>query len=116
MFFPTGAPRPADSADNFSQRDACPRSITPGTSFWGILRRLTAKLIPEEPLMPGSSLPYQPIPQTLYTSAGLFRGYDLDDPASWSRTVDFEIYRHFVTEGRGAPRNPYIRMMQALHD
>lgn len=66
--------------------------------------------------MPGFDLPYQPVPQQLYTPADLFRGLDRQDPASWTRTTDFAIYRHFVTEGRGTPRNPYMGMMQALHD
>jgi predicted Rossmann-fold nucleotide-binding protein len=66
--------------------------------------------------MPEYSLPYEPIPQQLYTRTQLFQGFVSDDPASWARTKDFAIYRHFVTEGRGAPTNPYIGMMQALHD
>lgn len=66
--------------------------------------------------MPGFNLPYQPIPQGLYTSADLFQGFDPNDAACWTRTADFKIYRHFVIEGRGTPRNPYVRMMQALHD
>jgi predicted Rossmann-fold nucleotide-binding protein len=66
--------------------------------------------------MQGFSLPYQPIPQKLYTSTDLFRGFDAGEPGSWSKTVDFQIYRHFVVEGRGTPRNPYMGMMQALHD
>jgi len=66
--------------------------------------------------MQGFSLPYQPLPQSLYTSADLFSGFDPGDPTSWSRTVDFQIYRHFVVEGRSTPRNPYMGMMQALHD
>lgn len=66
--------------------------------------------------MPGFDLPYQPIPQRLYTSAELFKGFDRNDPSSWARTTDFEIYRHFVLEGRGTPHNPYMGMMQALHD
>ena len=66
--------------------------------------------------MQGFNLPYQPIPQRLYTRADLFRGFDPGQPASWGCTVDFEIYRHFVVEGRTTPRNPYMGMMQALHD
>jgi predicted Rossmann-fold nucleotide-binding protein len=66
--------------------------------------------------MSGFSLPYEPIPQQLYTFTALFQGYKSDDPASWGQTVDFAIYRHFVMEGRDAPTNPYIGMMQALHD
>ena len=66
--------------------------------------------------MQGFNLPYQPIPQALYTGADLFRGFEPGNAESWTRTLDFEIYRHFVTEGRSAPRNPYMGMMQALHD
>jgi predicted Rossmann-fold nucleotide-binding protein len=66
--------------------------------------------------MPGLSLPYEPIPQQLYTRTKLFEGFASDEPDSWGRTTDFAIYRYFVMEGRGAPTNPYIGMMQALHD
>jgi len=64
----------------------------------------------------GFDLPYQPIPQKLYTPADLFQGFEPGRPASWVETVDFKIYRHFVAQGRSAPRNPYMGMMQALHD
>lgn len=66
--------------------------------------------------MQGFNLPYQPIPQKLYSSADLFQGFDPNDSKSWVETLDFRIYRHFVTEGRTAPYNPYMGMMQALHD
>jgi predicted Rossmann-fold nucleotide-binding protein len=66
--------------------------------------------------MQGFNLPYQPIPQRLYTSADLFQGFDPNQPASWAKTPDFEIYRHFVVQGRTTPANPYMGMMQALHD
>jgi predicted Rossmann-fold nucleotide-binding protein len=64
----------------------------------------------------GTSLPYEPIPQELYTRAKLFAGFRPDDPESWSQTLDFTIYRHYVKSGRSAPGDPYIGMMQALHD
>ena len=66
--------------------------------------------------MTGFNLPYQPIPQQLYTPAVLFQGFKSDDPASFGQTLDFAIYRHFVMEGRGVSSNPYFGMMQALHD
>ncbi|MBI3245129.1 MAG: hypothetical protein HYZ50_01335 [Deltaproteobacteria bacterium] len=66
--------------------------------------------------MPGVNLPYQPIRQQLYTGVELFRGFEPSEPASWGQTADFAIYKHFVTEGRNAPVNPYMRMVQALHD
>ena len=66
--------------------------------------------------MPGFGLPYQPIRQQLYTPADLFQGFEPAEPASWGQTMDFAIYRHFVMEGRSAPSNPYMGMMQALHD
>jgi predicted Rossmann-fold nucleotide-binding protein len=66
--------------------------------------------------MQGFNLPYQPLPQKLYTPSDLFQGFDPERSSSWAKTADFEIYRHFVMEGRTAPRNPYMGMMQALHD
>jgi predicted Rossmann-fold nucleotide-binding protein len=66
--------------------------------------------------MPGFDLPYQPIPRKLYAPTDLFAGFDPGQPSSWAKTADFEIYRHFVMEGRSTPRNPYMGMMQALHD
>jgi predicted Rossmann-fold nucleotide-binding protein len=66
--------------------------------------------------MQGFNLPYQPIPQKLYTGADLFQGFDPSRPDSWAKTADFEIYRHFVSEGGTTPANPYMGMMQALHD
>jgi predicted Rossmann-fold nucleotide-binding protein len=66
--------------------------------------------------MQGFGLPYQPIPQKLYTRTGLFEGFDPGQPASWATTLDFRIYRHFVIQSRTTPKNPYMDMMQALHD
>jgi predicted Rossmann-fold nucleotide-binding protein len=66
--------------------------------------------------MTGFDLPYEPIPRRLYTAADLFRGLDPGDPETYTQVVDFQIYRHYVKEGRGTPRNPYMGMMQALHD
>lgn len=66
--------------------------------------------------MQGFNLPFQPIPQRLYAPAELFQGYEPEVPQSWAKTLDFEIYRHFVMSGGTESRNPYIGMMQALHD
>jgi predicted Rossmann-fold nucleotide-binding protein len=66
--------------------------------------------------MKGFDLPYEPIPRRLYAPADLFRGLDPRRSDSWGQSVDFRIYRHYVMEGRGTPRNPYMGMMQALHD
>ncbi len=66
--------------------------------------------------MQGFNLPYQPIPQMLYTGEDLFRGFDPSRAESWAETLDFTIYRHFVAEGRSLHQNPYMGMMQALHD
>jgi predicted Rossmann-fold nucleotide-binding protein len=66
--------------------------------------------------MEGYDLPYQPIPQKLYTNGDLFEGFDPNQAASWVNTPDFLIYRHFVTQGRTTPANPYMGMMQSLHD
>jgi len=62
------------------------------------------------------TLPYQPIRQKLYSGDELFQGFEPDETASWGQTLDFAIYRHFVMKGRHTPTDPYMRMMQALHD
>jgi predicted Rossmann-fold nucleotide-binding protein len=66
--------------------------------------------------MTGFNLPYQPIRQKLYTGVELFQGFEPSIPASWGQTLDFAIYQHFVMKGRNAPTDPYMGMMQALHD
>jgi predicted Rossmann-fold nucleotide-binding protein len=66
--------------------------------------------------MEGYDLPYQPIPQKLYSNSDLFQGFDPNQSASWVNTPDFLIYRHFVVQGRTTPANPYMGMMQSLHD
>lgn len=66
--------------------------------------------------MTAFAFPYLPVRSLLYSAPELFEGFLPSSPASWAETRDFAIYRHFVTEGRSAPPNPYSAMMQALHD
>jgi predicted Rossmann-fold nucleotide-binding protein len=66
--------------------------------------------------MPSPRLPFDPIPQQLYTRETLFRGFRPEDPASFAETADFAIYRHYVQTGGGATTDPYVGMMHALHD
>jgi len=61
-------------------------------------------------------LPFESVPHSLYSRETLYRGFQPDDPSSWTRTADFAIYRHYVATGRGASGDPSLRMMQALHD
>jgi predicted Rossmann-fold nucleotide-binding protein len=61
-------------------------------------------------------LPFESVPQRLYTREKLFHGYRPEDSSSWVQTTDFAIFRHYVMTGRGAPSDPYIGMMRALHD
>jgi len=61
-------------------------------------------------------LPFQPIRRNLYTPEQLFAGYHPDRPDSFTETADFAIYRHFVTHNNGFAVDPYLGMMQALHD
>ncbi|WP_156338470.1 LOG family protein [Chondromyces crocatus] len=66
--------------------------------------------------MPGFDLPYEPMRRRLYTPADLFQGFDPANSASFAHTVDFAIYQHYVEQGRTAPENPYVGMVQAMHD
>jgi predicted Rossmann-fold nucleotide-binding protein len=66
--------------------------------------------------MPRLLLPFESVPQQLYTPAKLFEGFRSDDPESYAQTADFAVFRHYVMTGRGASSDPYVSMMQALHD
>lgn len=61
-------------------------------------------------------LAYQPIREMLYTPAELFAGFTPADASSFTRTLDFMIYREFVMDGGTRPTNPYQGMMRSLHD
>jgi hypothetical protein len=66
--------------------------------------------------MQNINLPFESVPQELYTRGKLFQGFRPEDPGSWTKTADFAIYRYYVMHGGAASSDPYIRMMQALHD
>ena len=62
------------------------------------------------------NLPYEPLRRSVYTPDELFANFSAVDPTSYVRLPDFEIYRHFVAEGRTTPANYFSAMMQSLHD
>lgn len=63
-----------------------------------------------------AGLPFAPVRWGLYPPAELFAGYDPQSPGSWTNTADFAIYRHVVVESHRAVRDPFVSMMQSLHD
>lgn len=63
-----------------------------------------------------AGLPFAPVRWGLYPPAELFTGYDPAVTASWTATADFAIYRHAVVESHRAVRDPFVSMMQSLHD
>jgi predicted Rossmann-fold nucleotide-binding protein len=65
---------------------------------------------------PPAGLPFAPVRWSLYPPAELFAGYDPSSPASWTGTADFAIYRHSVVESHRPVRDPFVSMMQSLHD
>lgn len=66
--------------------------------------------------MPALSLPYESLRRNVYSPDELFANFSPGDPSSYVRLLDFEIYRHFVAEGRSTPANYFSAMMQSLHD
>ena len=63
-----------------------------------------------------AGLPFAPVRWGLYPPAELFAGFDPGVPSSWTATADFAIYRHAVVESHRAVRDPFVSMMQSLHD
>ncbi|QHT65347.1 hypothetical protein GXP67_00985 [Rhodocytophaga rosea] len=66
--------------------------------------------------MSNKKLPFQPIRGELYTSAELSNGFDPNRPESLVEMTDFQTYRYFYMNGRATPADPYVGMMEALHD
>jgi predicted Rossmann-fold nucleotide-binding protein len=66
--------------------------------------------------VPSLSLPYESLRRNVYSPDELFANFSVGDPSSYVRLLDFEIYRHFVAEGRTTPVNYFSAMMQSLHD
>ena len=66
--------------------------------------------------MAAPPIPFTPIRWSLYDPAELFTGFVPADPSSYQESLDFRIYRHFVSEGGSTPGDHFVAMMQALHD
>ncbi|MEN2786184.1 hypothetical protein ACFOKI_07240 [Sphingomonas qilianensis] len=60
--------------------------------------------------------PFNPIHEGLYIPEELLVGYDLADPASVVRTLDYRCFIYFEQQGRTTVADPYAGMMQAVHD
>jgi predicted Rossmann-fold nucleotide-binding protein len=60
--------------------------------------------------------PFNPHRRALYDHRELLAGFDAADPASFARTPDFEIYRHYLMTGGAEADDYFITMMQSLHD
>lgn len=62
------------------------------------------------------SLPFMPVRNGLYSMAELLSGSEMDSPKAFAKTMDFLTYRHFVRNGKALAKDPYVRLMQAIHD
>lgn len=66
------------------------------------------------PEIPG--LPYKAFRDSLYTLDTLFDRFDPQDPASYEKTTDGKIYRHFLATGKGEPDSILESLARRLHD
>jgi predicted Rossmann-fold nucleotide-binding protein len=68
------------------------------------------------PKVRGVKLPFQPMRQALYRPEELLDGFAEQDALSYTASCDFNVYKHFVENGRHVSRDFHVTMMQALHD
>ena len=61
-------------------------------------------------------LTFQPLRDQLYTYDELFKGFVVSRPDSYGETLDFRIFRQYVSSGRFAPTDYFVAMMEAVHD
>lgn len=66
--------------------------------------------------MPAMNVPFQPLRRSLYSPDELYANFAADDDSSFAQTTDFEIFSHYVKQGRTTPSDYFTSMMQALHD
>lgn len=78
---------------------------------------LHADLIRKNNLVfPKMDVPYNPYRACLYTTEELYDGFDIDDPESYTCTVDYKIYQYYNEKGRYYPDTIYETLAQKLHD
>lgn len=51
-------------------------------------------------IFPRMNLPYEVYPNKLYHAADLYAGFDRYDPDSYTQTMDWRIYDHFISTGK----------------
>ena len=61
-------------------------------------------------------LQFQPLRSGLYTVDELFTGFRPLRSASYTKSLDFQIYLQYVAAGAYAPTDYYVAMMEAVHD
>jgi predicted Rossmann-fold nucleotide-binding protein len=66
--------------------------------------------------MPRIPISFEPFRRAMYSRHELFAGFDSDDPDSFAKTRDFDIYREYIVSGKYAPQDFFVAMMQAMHD
>jgi len=61
-------------------------------------------------------LPYHPYKSSLYTRDTLFAGFDPDNPDSYHNTPDWQIYKHYLENGKDHPGSILESLSRRLHD
>jgi hypothetical protein len=65
--------------------------------------------------MSAKGIPFQSLRQRLYTADELFGSFDAS-PGAFRRTLDFQIYQHFIATGGASPKGLEIATTRATHD
>jgi len=67
-------------------------------------------------IFPQLDVPYNPYRVKLYTSMELYKGFDPSEPGSYSTTLDYKIYQHYLKTGRYNAYSIYETLGRRLHD
>lgn len=67
-------------------------------------------------LFPRLKVPFNMYLNRLYTKDDLYYGFDYRNPATYSKTLDFTVYRHFMDNGKGEPSSIQVTLAQRMHD
>ncbi|MCH2045264.1 MAG: LOG family protein [Saprospiraceae bacterium] len=67
-------------------------------------------------LFPKLNVPYKIYLNKLYSREDLYNGFEYNQPETYQKTLDYQIYQHYLKTGKGEPQSIQETLARRLHD
>lgn len=67
-------------------------------------------------IFPEIDLPFKKFRNELYDPASLYNGFEVSNPISFKKTLDYKIYDHYVRNGKNQPNSILEALSRRIHD